>query len=52
MLDPDPPEAEGKIGGVADAVHIAVGQAPAQAVIASNKAAFTQPPWTTAIALR
>ncbi|HEY1802094.1 MAG TPA: hypothetical protein VGG46_14280 [Terriglobales bacterium] len=50
MLDPDPPEAEGKTDGVADAVHIAAAQAPAQAVIASNKAGFIQRPWTTAIA--
>jgi hypothetical protein len=53
MLDPDPPEAEGETGGVADAVHIAADQAVAQAVIASNKAAaFIQRPWTTAIARR
>jgi len=52
MLDPDPPEAEGETGGVADAVHIAADQAVAQAVTAINKAAFIQLPWTTAIALR
>jgi len=49
MLDLDPPEGEGEIDGVVDVVHIAVGTLAPDAIV-NNKAAFTPPQWTTAIA--